>query len=184
MAAGTLLLYVTLATAGAWVLVMAGRRAWGAWRVYAAPRIVTCPETAAPAAVRVDALKVAFAALLDLDPALTLRNCSRWNERGPCDQPCLPQVVSGEAAAVPDLLAHWYAGKRCVYCAADITHGPRGITRAALRSPEGITVEWRAVAPERLPGLLATHQPVCWNCHVAETFRRLYPDLVVDRPAH
>jgi len=22
----------------------------------------------------------------------------------------------------------------------------------------------------------------CWNCHIAETFRRRFPDLVVDRP--
>jgi len=26
------------------------------------------------------------------------------------------------------------------------------------------------------------YQPVCWNCHVAETFRRLYPEMAADRP--
>jgi hypothetical protein len=29
--------------------------------------------------------------------------------------------------------------------------------------------------------VFSTHRPVCWNCHVTETFRRLHPELVVDR---
>ena len=28
---------------------------------------------------------------------------------------------------------------------------------------------------------LATSLPMCWNCHVAESFRRLHPELVTDR---
>ena len=30
---------------------------------------------------------------------------------------------------------------------------------------------------------MGTHLPVCWNCHIAESFRREHPELVVDRPA-
>jgi hypothetical protein len=26
--------------------------------------------------------------------------------------------------------------------------------------------------------------PVCWNCHIAQTFRRVHPELVVVRPPH
>ena len=46
---------------------------------------------------------------------------------------------------------------------------------------EGVTVEWSDFRPEALPEVLATHWPVCWDCHIAETFRRKYPKLVVDR---
>ena len=35
---------------------------------------------------------------------------------------------------------------------------------------------------EKLQEVLATHWPVCWNCHVAETFRREHPELVAHRP--
>jgi hypothetical protein len=44
------------------------------------------------------------------------------------------------------------------------------------------TYEWPEIPPEQIPGVLATHLPVCWNCHIAETFRRMFPERVVDRP--
>jgi hypothetical protein len=34
------------------------------------------------------------------------------------------------------------------------------------------SVEWREIRPEKLYDVLATHMPICWNCHIAETFRR------------
>ncbi|MFZ0136552.1 MAG: hypothetical protein WAK89_05815, partial [Candidatus Sulfotelmatobacter sp.] len=43
------------------------------------------------------------------------------------------------------------------------------------------TIEWKELRPEQLPEVFSTHRPVCWNCHVAEKFRRLHPELVVDR---
>jgi hypothetical protein len=49
-------------------------------------------------------------------------------------------------------------------------------------SPDGRTMEWGEVRVEDLPEVLRTHRPVCWNCHVAESFRRQYPDLVIDAP--
>jgi len=36
--------------------------------------------------------------------------------------------------------------------------------------------------PERLRATISNHPPVCWDCHIAETFRRTYPELVTDRP--
>ena len=32
-----------------------------------------------------------------------------------------------------------------------------------------------------MPLALATSLPLCWNCHVAATFRRMHPELVTDR---
>jgi hypothetical protein len=30
--------------------------------------------------------------------------------------------------------------------------------------------------------VLQTHLPVCWDCYIAQTFRRDHPDMVVYRP--
>jgi len=38
------------------------------------------------------------------------------------------------------------------------------------------------IPAEKLQEVLRTDWPVCWNCHVAETFRREHPELVVNRP--
>ncbi len=51
----------------------------------------------------------------------------------------------------------------------------------ALLGRDFRTIEWKDVSPEELPEIFSTHQPVCWNCHVAETFRRMHPNLVTDR---
>jgi hypothetical protein len=46
-----------------------------------------------------------------------------------------------------------------------------------------MTVSWDDVPPEKLADVFQTYQPVCWSCHIAETFRRDHPELVTDRPA-
>jgi len=51
----------------------------------------------------------------------------------------------------------------------------------ALLEPSGITREWVDVAADRLPLALATSLPLCWNCHLAASFRRMHPELVTDR---
>jgi hypothetical protein len=54
--------------------------------------------------------------------------------------------------------------------------------KPALMGRDHVTVEWNTVPAEILPEVLTTYLPVCWNCHIAETFRRRYPHSVVDRP--
>jgi hypothetical protein len=168
---------------------------------YRGARLVTCPENKEHAGVEVDTIRAAFrgtgqtgagsaglrpASALRWfwpgDPHLRLKECSRWPERRNCGQECLAQIEAApEDCLVRNILTHWYQGKSCVYC-----HKPlEGINWAdhkpALMSPEGITVEWRQVRPETVLAVLANHQPVCWNCHISETFRRKFPELVVDR---
>ena len=46
---------------------------------------------------------------------------------------------------------------------------------------DGVTTEWTAMDPAALPDAMRARHPVCWNCHVAETFRRTHPELVTDR---
>ncbi len=63
---------------------------WGGsiYSRYRGIRAVTCPETQRPAAVRLDALKAAISGISGT-PVLRLAGCSRWMERGRCDQDCL-----------------------------------------------------------------------------------------------
>lgn len=144
-------------------------------------RLVTCPETHQCAAVDVAAGEAAIGTFLN-EPTLRLVECSRWPEQRGCGQDCLKQVeVDPEHCLVWNIVAKWYEGKNCVFCQKPIgpihhlDHAP------ALLGPDFKTAEWKDMRPEQLPDILATHEPVCWNCHVAESFRRLHPELVTDR---
>jgi hypothetical protein len=149
---------------------------------YRGKRTVRCPETGEPATVEVDAL---HASLTDIvgSPDIRLESCSRWPMKSQCGQECLANldVAPGECL-VSGVLMRWYLGKNCVYCGKPghelhwIDHKP------ALLSPEGALVEWSEVPIESLSSVLKTHRPVCWDCYIAQTFRRDHPDLVVYRP--
>lgn len=144
-------------------------------------RLVTCPETHKAAAVKVSALEAGVGAFLN-EPTLHLKECSRWPERESCGQDCLQQVeIDPHNCLVWNIVSKWYDGKSCVFCQRPIVlhqldHAP------ALLGPDFRTTEWKNIRAEELPEVLSTHQPVCWNCHIAETFRRLHPELVIDRP--
>ena len=53
--------------------------------------------------------------------------------------------------------------------------------RPGLLTPDGVPATWEAFPAETIHQALETHQPVCWNCTIAETFRNRFPDRVVDR---
>ena len=144
-------------------------------------RLVTCPQTEGAAAVEVAASKAALGAFVN-EPTLRLKRCSRWPERQNCGQECLQQIEADpQNCLVWNMVGNWYEGKSCVFC-----HKPIGQLRhldhvPALLGPDFKTSEWKDVTAEDLPKTLSTYQPVCWNCHVTETFRRLHPRLVTDR---
>jgi hypothetical protein len=56
--------------------------------------------------------------------------------------------------------------------------------KPALLNAEHQTIQWWNVLPQDVPGVLATHQPVCWNCHIVNSMVMQHPDLVVDRRRH
>jgi hypothetical protein len=148
---------------------------------YRGKRLITCPETHKAAAVEVAAAEAAIGAFLS-EPTLHLKQCSRWPERQDCDQECLQQIEADpENCLVWNIVSKWYEGKKCVFChktfgeLRHVDHAP------ALLDADHKTVEWRELRPEQLPEVFATHGPVCWNCHLAATFRRLHPELLVDR---
>jgi hypothetical protein len=148
---------------------------------YRGERVITCPETRKPAAVEVDATHAALTAAFG-HPDLHLKACSRWPERQDCGQECLLQIEIGpEDCLVRNILTSWYAGKQCVSCGSQFGEIHWLDHKPALLSPDGKTVEWREVAPEKVPEVLETHFPVCWDCHITETFCREYPEKIVDR---
>jgi hypothetical protein len=170
-----LLLLASACIVAAWQLTESVR----VWRRLTGNRLVTCTATGYPAAVRSDVLKAAFTALVFRSPKIRITHCSRWATGGPCDQGCIAEALAPEST-VQSVVAQWYKNKKCVYCAKPIAPQSFG-HRAALLDPQGTTREWSDVPADRVPDSLRTNWPVCWNCHVAETFRRKHPDLVTDR---
>jgi hypothetical protein len=175
-------LFVLAGAAALVALYLALRPRVRAYLTFRGTRVITCPETGAPAAVEVDAQHAARTAAHG-EPDLRLTSCSRWPERQGCGQECLKQVEAAPAdCLVRVIVTRWYAGKSCALCGKPVgeinwlTHEP------ALLSPERRTIEWGEVSPEQLPAVLATHRPVCWGCHLAEAFRQEHPELVVQRP--
>ena len=146
-------------------------------------RLITCPETKQPAAVELDASHLARQAAWST-PHLRLSECSRWPERQGCGQECLRQIEAApEGCLVRTIVTHWYEGKKCAYCDRVIHEVEWLGHKPALMDPERKTVCWDHVPAEKLPEIFLTHAPVCWDCHIAETFRREHPELVTDRPA-
>jgi hypothetical protein len=149
---------------------------------YRGIKVVTCPETERPALVEVDARHASLTAILGR-PDIRLETCSRWPIRNQCGQECLADldVAPGECL-VSGVLMRWYRGKRCVYCDKTAEELHWMDHKPALQTPDGKLVEWREVPVEDLSMVLKTHLPVCWNCYIAQSFRRDHPDLVTYRP--
>jgi hypothetical protein len=148
---------------------------------YRGKRLVTCPETLETASVDVAARKAALGAIFG-EPKLHLDRCSRWPERQGCGQDCLQQIETDpDNCLLWNVVSNWYEGQSCAYCHRRFGRLGRMDHAPALLGLDNKTVEWNQLQPEKLPQIFATYKPVCWNCHITETFRHLHPDLVVDR---
>lgn len=75
------------------------------------------------------------------------------------------------------IVASWYAGKSCVECLRPI--GPIVWHEAppAVRMPDNGSHEWSDFAPQDLPRLFQTGQPLCWYCNNVAELTRLNPEL-------
>jgi len=147
-------------------------------------RVITCPENQRPAGVN---LQAGHALLTSLEgkPDLRLRSCSRWPEHRNCGQECLSQIeASPEGCLVRHILTQWYEGKNCALCGKPIGEIQWADHKPALLSAEHKTIQWYDVRAEDVPDVLATHQPVCWNCHVVNSMLVKHPELVIDRSRH
>ena len=180
MSAGSLYVILVLLGVLSFFVVVAAR----AYFRYRGVRVVTCPETRAPAAVSVDAGHAALSAAWD-HTELRLDQCSRWPERGMCDQPCLKQIAAApEDCLLRSILTRWFLGKTCVFCEKPIPPIHPHAQQPALRHPDGHTFDFTALPAEQLVTRLNEFEAVCFDCHIAEQFRREYPDQVVERPSY
>lgn len=156
-------------------------RVVGNWLKYRGTRVIICPETRRPAAVEVDTRHAEWSSLAG-QTDLRLKNCTRWPEKKDCGQECLLQIeLAPEECLARNILTRWYDQKRCVYCARPFEYIDWAAHKPALMGPDRKTVEWSEIPPETIPDVLKTHLPVCWSCHVTETFRREHADLITDR---
>lgn len=142
---------------------------------YRGKRIVVCPETQQPVGTEISALRAAAGRFV-------ITSCSRWPERAGCDQACAPAIAeSPRETLVTGIVTRWYAGKACILCGKSIDDIGGAIV-PALKSVAGAITPWSDVRPEDLPSLLSTAVAVCASCELAENFRRVHPELVVERP--
>jgi hypothetical protein len=150
---------------------------------YRGKRVVVCPETRRAVAVEVNAPLAAVSAIVG-EPRLRLSDCTRWPERRDCGQECVPQIeMAPEDCLIRNILTNFFEGKVCSFCGKPFgaIHWPDH--KPALLGSDGKTRLWSDIPPEQIPDVLLTHAPVCWDCHIGETFRREHPDLVVDWPS-
>jgi len=167
---------------GLGVLFLYGRAVVAAWTRYRGTRVVVCPENRDVVAVKVDAAHAAWSAPKGR-PHLRLEDCTRWPEKAWCGQECLAQIESApEACRLQALLAGWYRGNPCAFCGRRLGEIRWHDHKPGLLAPDGRLVAWDGFAPQDVLDVLATHRPVCWDCHVAEGFRRDHHELVTDRP--
>jgi len=168
---------IVAAAFSGWGVWYAGR-ALRLWRRFGSEGLVMRAETKQPATAHID---VALTVAGDRDSAPPCRPLpSQWAERDTCDQPWLDteQLPEGSASVV---VKAWARGRTCAMCRGPITESWFAGRHIALLEPTGMTREWVDVGADRLALALATSLPLCWNCHVAATFRRLHPELVTDR---
>ena len=123
-------------------LVLLGTRSYMRYR---GTRVVTCPETQGPAAVRLDvahATKTASSGEMEL----RVRSCSRWPEVQACSQRCLEELASAPAEClIKTTLVEWYQGSTCALCGRDIGEVHWVEHKPALLTPGRETVEWNQV---------------------------------------
>lgn len=149
---------------------------------FSGERVIICPETGKQAMVEVDVRHAALSSLLG-QTDLRLENCWRWPLRQDCGQECLLQLdIARPECLVRSVLEKWYHGKTCAFCGRAFDEIELVDHKPALLSPEGVTVEWQDVSTAGAIDVMSTYLPVCWDCHIAQTFKRLHSDLVVERP--
>jgi hypothetical protein len=148
---------------------------------YRGQRLVTCPETLKPAAVHVNLGNVARKAAIGKEQ-VRLDQCSRWPERQNCGQECLGELQADPGSClVWNIVGAWYKGKSCAYCQKPFVEMHWHDRHPALLAPDRTAKQWNGIPAEKLPEVFETHLPICWNCYIAETFRREHPELVLNR---
>ncbi len=178
----TLAIYVVsalVAVLAAYLLLRKPVREYFAMR---GERLVTCPANGEPVEVEVDAAHAAVSAARGFRE-FSIQQCSRWPMHAGCGQGCLREIEAAPMdCLVKNRISAWYSDKSCVMCGKPLGAIDWTRHRPAVLSPDRRTFEWHEIKTEMIPGVMETHSAICWDCHVAEVFRRQRSDLVIDNP--
>lgn len=151
-------------------------------RKFGGSRVIVCPETGKQAMVEVDTSRAALTSLVG-QTDIRLESCWRWPLKEDCNQECLLQLDDvPDDCRVRGVLTKWYLNRKCVFCQRPFEKIDLLDHEPALFTPEGITVDLADIPMSDVHEVMATYQPVCWSCHIAQTFCHERPDLVVERP--
>lgn len=147
-------------------------------------RVVVCPETRQPAGVTVDLGHAATTAVWE-KADVQLKTCSRWPERGDCDQPCVAQIARQPVETRTKIIAsHAFEGKVCAMCRKPIDAPNAATLQPGFINPATRVVKaWDEIDPAFLPEATTHDLPLCANCTLAESFRQRFPDRVTDKAA-
>ena len=150
---------------------------------YRRTSVVVCPETRKPEAVQVNARRAVLETLKGGEVKLRLDQCSRWPERKNCGQACVGQIESDlELCHTSAVAQQWFLDRSCTLCGKPILKIHWHDHPPALLDADHQTMIWNEIPAEHLPEAFEKCAPVCWSCHIAESFRRTHPELVTDRP--
>jgi len=149
---------------------------------YRGLKIVACPETASCAVIEVDALHASLTSILGRSD-IRLESCSRWPMKNECGQECLVNldVAPGECLVTGSLMS-WYRGRNCAYCGKPAEELQWMDHKSAQQTSGGELLERRGVPAEKFSIVLKTQLPVCWNCYIAQSFRKEDANPVVVGP--
>lgn len=132
--------------------------------------------------VELDAGRAALTSTVG-QPDIRLRSCWRWPLSENCGQECLTQLEGlPPDCLVRGVLSKWYNSKFCVYCGVQFSEIHWADHKPALETSEGPLLTWDQLPIKNFDKALSTYLPVCWDCYIAESFRREHPELVVYRP--
>lgn len=101
-------------------------------------------------------------------------------DRPPVDPKPKHAKINPHDAATTAQLKRYFEGKPCAACSRPIppVHAPRP---GLLNTDTHVAIPWDDIPVANLSATLESHVPICSNCLIFETFRREYPELVVDR---
>ena len=135
-------------------------------------RVVRCPSAGGIAVLRLDAAHASISNLVAV-PELRVKECSLWPKRKGCGQGCLRQVeLAPRESLLRTIRRKWFAGQSCGICREPIRRVEVATLNCAVRNSDGITKAWSELDDGDFSRVLWSSEPVCWNCHIAETFRR------------
>lgn len=134
-----------------------------------AVRIVRCPATEHPAAVRLEGFRTAIRTALGMQAEMTIDDCSRWPRAARCAQGCRAEIEQKARSTRLDVLeANWESEAVCSRCGARLRR-PRLFRRDVfLISPSGTVFEWRELPDDWLAEALASWDALCARCAAAE----------------